>query len=427
MQKWVISRDDRLYECFPDVAMCKDGTLVCVYRECMGHGPFPFSRIVCRVSKDGGYTWHAKQVIDEAVVSESVFLENRSWMDEHEIDGYHECVGRVQQASRVGAGWNCSRLIALADGQLLLIADLHHRQTGWSNYLYRSADNGQTWSEPERANVPPGLVPALTELRDGRLLLGLTRQETVDGRVREVQVVLFSTDQGKSWSEAVEIPHKPDQNFSEGSFVELDDGTLLGILRDDRLGRAYKVLSVDGGLHWNGPYPTQMIGLEGRPKAGLLRSGEICVSYRAGLPNEMLALHILTQEAAKVEGERPMIEREPMIEDKAGVHHPGQPWYLRQYYPGRTVILDIDRSVHRDSGYSGWVQLDNGDIFVVDYINDDAPRAHIRGYLVRRSDYIWFPDGDLPWLHPSGQPYVGMTAGMAERQFQAARARKEIS
>ena len=73
---------------------------------------------------------------------------------------------------------------------------------------------------------------------------------------------------------------------------------------------------------------------------------------------------------------------------------------MTSYYAGRTVVLDIDRSVHRDGGYSDWVQLPSGDIFVVDYINDDAPLAQIRGYLVRRSDYILFPDGDMPWLHP---------------------------
>ena len=86
---------------------------------------------------------------------------------------------------------------------------------------------------------------------------------------------------------------------------------------------------------------------------------------------------------------------------------------MTAYYPGRSFIIDMDRSVHRDSGYSGWVLLDNGDIYVVDYINDDAPFAHIRGYRISRSDYILFPEGDLPWLHPSGQPFRGITLGMA--------------
>lgn len=72
--------------------------------------------------------------------------------------------------------------------------------------------------------------------------------------------------------------------------------------------------------------------------------------------------------------------------------------------------------MHKDASYSGWVELPNGEIFVVDYINDDAPLAHIRSYWVRRSDVILFPEGDLPCLHPSGQPFRRMTASMIKRQ-----------
>jgi hypothetical protein len=86
---------------------------------------------------------------------------------------------------------------------------------------------------------------------------------------------------------------------------------------------------------------------------------------------------------------------------------------MTSYYVGRTLALDLNRSVRRDEGYSGWVQLPSGDLFVVDYITHDAPLAQIRGYLVRRADYILFPDGDLPWLHPSWQPFREMTEGMA--------------
>lgn len=179
------------------------------------------------------------------------------------------------------------------------------------------------------------------------------------------------------------------------------------------------MLSSDGGLTWKGPWPTKLIGLAGRPKAGVLSTGEVCITYRMDVPNEMLALHLMTQDAARVEGDLAVIPRQPMPEDKPGldVTDPSQPWYMTSYYPGRTVVLDMDRSVHRDEGYSGWVELPNGDIYVVDYINDDAPLAHIRSYLVNRSDVILFPAGDLPWLHPSWQPFVRMSRAMAERQY----------
>jgi hypothetical protein len=43
---------------------------------------------------------------------------------------------------------------------------------------------------------------------------------------------------------------------------------------------------------------------------------------------------------------------------------------------------------------------------------------------VQREDIIMFPPGDLPWLHPSGQPFLDMTRGMAERQHRRNSARK---
>ena len=188
-----------------------------------------------------------------------------------------------------------------------------------------------------------------------------------------------------------------------------------------------KVISTDGGRTWQGPFETWLLGLEGRPKVGLLASGEVCITYRFDSPNEMLGMHVMTQAAALLKTTTDLIPRQPNPEDipaqLAQQKGEQRPWYMTSYYAGRTVVLDIDRSVHRDSGYSGWVQLPSGEIFVVDYINDDAPLAQIRGYLVRRSDYILFPEGDLPWLHPSGQPFREMTEGMARRQYEKNRSR----
>ena len=434
MVRSIVSRNDDLYECFPDLALCDDGTLVCVYRECMFHAPFPFSRLVCRRSLDGGQSWLRRQIIDECVVSPKLFAEARSWLSEEAVAGYEETRARISDAQRVGASMNCPRLLRLHDGQLLLVVDYRigvpqgeHR---WVNLFYRSFDSGVTWQGPEDPGVHDALVPSLAELRDGGLILGLARETGSVGDLRfETQFVYFSEDQGASWSEPAAIPALPAAEqrimpgyrrwlgFGEGCFVELDEGTILGILRADSLGQGYKVLSKDRGRTWSGPFATQMIGLEGRPKVGLLSSGEVCCTYRIGLPNEMLALHLMTQQGALLEDMQPTVPRLPLPEDRAGVHDPSQPWYMREYYPGCTIILDQDRSVHRDCGYSGWVELPNGDLYVVDYCHDDAPRAHIRSYRVSREDIVLFPPGEVPGLHPSGQPFLRMTRGMAARQF----------
>jgi sialidase-1 len=37
------------------------------------------------------------------------------------------------------------------------------------------------------------------------------------------------------------------------------------------------------------------------------------------------------------------------------------------------------------------VQFPDGEIYIVNYIVDDAPKAHIRGYSVREEDFILQP------------------------------------
>ena len=52
MQILTVARNDEIYEAFADVAQAADGTLVCTYRESMGHSSRPFSRIIVRRSVD---------------------------------------------------------------------------------------------------------------------------------------------------------------------------------------------------------------------------------------------------------------------------------------------------------------------------------------------------------------------------------------
>ena len=430
IEKGIVSRRDHVYECFPDIAMTPDGTLICVYRECMAHAPTPFSRLVVRRSVDEGFAWSERRVLLEMVSGEEWVESHREWFEEDELAGYEETRARLTESWQDGGGINCSRLICLQDGSLYLTADIRIDGQGWVLMSWRSRDGGATWDGPREVSLTcSGLVPSLTQLRDGRLLLGLV----IDTRPGDAPLdsyrpaVFHSDDSGRTWSEPTMLPDNDDYLPDEVSFVELDDSTLVGFGRNYALEMkrrpnttACKVISRDGGRTWSGPFDTWLMGCDGRPKAGLLRSGEICITYRCGLPNEMLAMHVMTQQAAKTENLTALQERLPLPEDiparRAREEGVERPWYMTSYYPGRTMILDMDRSVHRDAGYSGWVQLPNGDIFVVDYINDDAPLAHLRSYRVRRSDYILFPDGDLPWLHPSGQPFRRMTAAMAECQ-----------
>ncbi|HOM57560.1 MAG TPA: hypothetical protein PLG27_07410, partial [Candidatus Latescibacteria bacterium] len=54
----------------------------------------------------------------------------------------------------------------------------------------------------------------------------------------------------------------------------------------------------------------------------------------------------------------------------------------------RILPVDFDRSPVSDTGYSGWVQFEDGEIYIVNYIVDDAPKAQIRGYSLHPSDFL---------------------------------------
>ena len=55
---------------------------------------------------------------------------------------------------------------------------------------------------------------------------------------------------------------------------------------------------------------------------------------------------------------------------------------------GIVCPIDFDRSHVSDSGYTGWVQFDDGEIYVVNYIVDDSPKAFIKGYSFRAEEFL---------------------------------------
>jgi hypothetical protein len=385
IEKFTVSRDDALYEAFADIAQTPDHTLVITYRESMMHAPYPFSRVVVRRSLDGGNTWLPKQVLVE------------------------------KDATREQGRLNCSRIASLNDGSLMLVVDFFPHgaselkgMDGIQILLFRSTDSGKTWKGPVETGVRGAIVPSLKQLSTGELLMGLTRLIFPDGTPanhREEQLVYRSKDLGRTWEGPSVIPPHPEieLNLNEGDFAEMDDGTLVIYMREDKEGlTGWKSISKDGGQTWSVPYRAQMFSVCGRPSVGRLRSGEVLVTYRfCAAVSASLALYAETS----TEAVRTTL-RKPSFTD---------------FYAGRFAILDNDRSLYPDTGYSGWIQLADGDLYVVNYIVDDAPRAHIRGYVVSRKDWFLFPEGDIPWQHPSTQPYIDIAAEWARRQTEANR------
>ena len=398
MQRITVSRNDDIYEAFADVAQATDGTLVCTYRESMCHSSRPWSKVIVRRSHDRGLTWGPRQVVYE----------------------------RTREESAAGKGrLNCSRITACADGTLLLIVDMLLKETAEEylepgvcmNLLFRSQDQGATWEGPEETGITEGIVPSIKELTSGDLIIGVTEQragEEASGDI-ETQTTYLSSDRGKTWEGPFKVPDPgvptitgQHWRLNEGDFAELDDGTLVLYMREDgeRLS-GWKSISRDGGRTWSEPLRTQMMHCLGRPSVGRLRSGEIAITYRVccGL-STALGLHVETPEEA-------------LRGFPAQSGDPENP----EDYSGDTQVrfafLDNDRALSPDSGYSGWVQLPGGDLYVVNYVTDDAPRAHIRGYCVGREDWYLFPEGAIrrsPPLDREGRYYEAGQAMAREQQ-----------
>ena len=148
-------------------------------------------------------------------------------------------------------------------------------------------------------------------------------------------------------------------------------------MREDKERRcAYKAISTDDGQTWGGPYPTNILVCVGRPDARVLRSGEVVIFYGMGWAPRLLVLHAESQTSAA----------DPACVENAKGHIAAD---------HRRFFVDHDRSIHPDGAYSGWVQLPNGDLYVVQYIVDDAPMAHIRSYRISREDWILCPEGEI--------------------------------
>ena len=243
---------------------------------------------------------------------------------------------------------------------------------GAVQYLWFSGDEGKSWSEP---TVLPfcGIVPdRFTELKSGRYLViaHYTNKET--GKLEEY--LWYSDDKGKTWSDRVTVAADPRYNLCEACVIECDDGTLVAFMRENSF-EGYdvmKAISRDSGESWEGVYRTPITAGH-RPTVGYLNDGRVMVTYRyvtcytpvegsvsIGLHNTFLTV-LKAEELTRTE--------------RAGTYY-------------KTMPLDYDRNEKPDTGYTGWVQFDDGEIYVVNYIKDDADKAQIRGYSFYPNDII---------------------------------------
>jgi sialidase-1 len=347
IQKHTISRDDAIYEAFPDVAKTPSGKLVCVFAECTHHADRSYTRIVLSDSTDRGRTWSPKRPLTKPTEGLPIY-------------------------------WNCPRITALRDGRLVVVVDRPASFRGsaapdaCSVFLFYSDDEGSAWTGPLETPVR-GIVPdRLLELKDGRWILSCHFN---DSEFRYLtQRLWYSDNRGGSWVGPVTVARARGLNLCEVSILPVGD-QLVAFHRENS-GRgwdSYKAISADRGETWREPVPFPLPGCH-RPVAGWLNDGRILITYRfmqggkgwTGWWTQNLFAALTDSESA-------------LASTRDGAHT-------------RILPIDFDRSSESDTGYSGWVQFDDGEIYIVNYILDDARKGQIRGYSLTVDDFVLEPE-----------------------------------
>lgn len=324
IQKFTVSRDESIYEAWPDLVQTDGGKLICIFTECEHHGDRNNSRIAICESTDRGRTWSKKKYLTEKGTRESHF--------------------------------NNARISKTKDGRLAVICDKIDKDENHNAqlYLWYADSEGEKWTEPV---ILPfvGIVPEKVRVLDsGRMIVSAQFMNKETEKLE--QYLWYSDDDGATWSERVTVAADKRYNLCEASILDCKNDTLVCFLRENsRIGcDVLKVISYDNGEHWSEIYTTQM-DCGHRPVCGFLNDGRVMVTYRY-IPGK-------TQNTFAA-----FFEREALFEKSRQKQH--------------TIImpLDYDRNVNADGGYTGWTQFDDGEIYVVNYIRDDADKAYIRGY-----------------------------------------------
>ncbi len=200
-----------------------------------------------------------------------------------------------------------SRISKLSNGDLIILMMLAdrsgHPEEGLANpetlgfvptqfAVFRSKDDGHTWSGPHMVASPLGDTPLelccpVVETADGTCFIPTSPWKHWDGSISadKGMIALISRDSGQSWPEYVRVMTDPVQEIQywESKIIELSDHRLLATAWAHNLATEKDLpntfaLSNDGGKSWTKPRSTGILGQTLTPF--LLDDGRILSVYR---------------------------------------------------------------------------------------------------------------------------------------------------
>ncbi len=274
----IVHKDKFAYISHPSIAVARNGDWVAAFnhsrrRDQILHpnGDPLFRTLTCR-SKDRGGTWDRPEFAPD--------------FDEYgtECPGIACSPGGIMLLSVFRFAWyplglarkmhaNGRQLALKVEGRKGWTEDIQEDDweqstCAWARgrhgvYVHRSTDDGRSFDETVAINTEP-FEPGysrtgIISLSDGRLAYALSEQHRT--HTDRCVYIVFSSDDGFTWSSAQPIVEEPHLYFSEPDIVETGSGQLLCVLRANN--GLYSCRSSDDGDTWSQPEITPVDGYPG--------------------------------------------------------------------------------------------------------------------------------------------------------------------
>jgi hypothetical protein len=321
----VVDRESGQYLGHPTTVLLEDGrTIVAVYPKGHGRGP-----IIMKRSADGGLTWSGRLPVPE------------NWATSLETPTIHRVIGpdgtkrlilfsglypaRLSVSGDDGLSWTplapagdwggivvMSALVELRPGRGRYMAMFHddgrfftkdtraEKPPVFTLYSTFSNDGGLTWSFPEavyRSSEVHLCEPGIIRSPDGRMLAALLRENS---RTRN-SFVMFSRDEGKTWSEPRELPGALTGDRHTGKYGP--DGRLLVSFRD----MTHDSPTRGDWVAWVGTFDDIVRGREGQYRVRLMDNTEDADCAYPGVEVLPDGTFVLTTYGHWTAGEEPYI------------------------------------------------------------------------------------------------------------------------